>query len=231
MPRAFRVFRPAAVIDRARRRFVVPERRTIMSQHTRLRIAFAVLCLAGVGPAHAFAQSRFSLGVYGGVYSPLGRDPNLGTVGSSVERNNSFAGGARLTWWGPHVLGLEAVAGMTPASVKVAGAPVNGTRDQDILTAGLKLMAGLSPSVSPAGFHAGIGPAFIRRGTDAFSESGSISRLGVVAGGGVRLPLASRLYLRLDAEDYIYGGTLGDDSRTWNDLILSTGLSLQLGGR
>lgn len=202
-----------------------------MQHRVTLRTTFAVLCLAGVGPASLFAQSSLSLGVYGGVYSPLGRDPSLGTVGSSVERNNSFAGGARLTWWGPHVLGLEAVAGMTPASVEVAGAPVNGTRDQDILTAAFKLMAGLSPSVSPVGFHAGIGPAFIRRGTDAFSESGSRSKFGVVAGAGVRVPLASRLHLRLDAEDYIYGGKLGDDSRTWNDLILSTGLSLQLGGR
>lgn len=202
-----------------------------MQHRVTLRMTFAVLCLAGVGPASLFAQSSLSLGVYGGVYSPLGRDPSLGTVGSSVERNNSFAGGARLTWWGPHVLGLEAVAGMTPASVEVAGAPVNGTRDQDILTAAFKLMAGLSPSVSPVGFQAGIGPAFIRRGTEAFSESGSRSKFGVVAGAGVRVPLASRLHLRLDAEDYIYGGKLGDDSRTWNDLILSTGLSLQLGGR
>ncbi len=196
-----------------------------------LRIAFAALCLAGVGPARAAAQSSVSLGVYGGVYSPLGRDPSLGSVGSSVDRNNSFAGGARLTYWGPHIFGLEAVAGMTPAKVKVAGAPVNGTRNQDIITAGLKLMAGLGPTLSPVGFHAGIGPAFIRQGTDVFSESGSISRFGLVAGGGVRLPIASRLHLRVDAEDYIYGGRLGEDSRTWNDLVLSTGLSLQLGGR
>ena len=202
-----------------------------MQHRFALRIAFAALCLAGVGPARAVAQSSVSLGVYGGVYSPLGRDPSLGSVGSSVERNNSFAGGARLTYWGPSIFGLEAVAGLTPASVRLAGAPVNGTRNQDILTAGLKLMAGLGPSVSPVGFHAGIGPAFLRRGTDAFSASGSISRLGVVTGAGVRVPIASRLHLRLDAEDYIYGGKLGDESRTWNDLILSTGLSLQLGGR
>jgi len=202
-----------------------------MPDRTTLRITFAVLCLAGVGPAQAFAQGSVSLGIYGGVYSPLGQDPSLGSVGSSVERNNSFAGGARLTYWGPGIFGLEAVGGFTPARVEVAGAPVNSTRDQDILTAGLKLMAGLSPDISALGFHAGVGPAFIRRGNDAFTESGSISRFGVVAGAGVRLPIASRLELRVDAEDYIYGGKLGDDDRTWNDLILSTGLSLQLGGR
>lgn len=203
-----------------------------MSQHTTLRITFAVLCLAGAGPAHAFAQSSStSIGVYGGVYSPLGSDPSLATVGTRVDRNNSFAGGARLTYWGPGVLGLELEGGLSPASVDIAGAPINQSRDQDLLTVALKLMAGLSPVVAPLGFHIGVGPAFIRRNGDAFEESGSLSRFGAVAGGGVRFPVSSRLHLRFDAEDYIYGGKLGSDSRTWNDLVLSAGLSLQLGGR
>jgi opacity protein-like surface antigen len=201
-----------------------------MTQHTKLRITFAVLCLAGVGPAQAFAQSSTSFGVYGGIYSPLGRDPSLGGVGGSIDRNNSFAGGARLTFWGPGVFGVEAVGGFTPARVEVAGAPINQKRNQDILTAGLKLMAGLSPNVSPLGIHIGVGPAFIRRGGDAFSESDSKSRFGVVAGAGVRLPISSRVHIRVDAEDYIYGGSIGDTDKTWNDLVLSTGLSFQLGG-
>jgi hypothetical protein len=201
-----------------------------MTKQTTLRITFAVLCLGGVGPAHAFAQSSTSLGIYGGIYSPLGRDPDVSTVGASVERNNSFAGGARLTYWGSGALGLEAVGGFTPASVDVAGAPINRTRNQDVLTAGLKLMLGVSPAASPIGVHIGVGPAFIRRNTNAFQESGSLSRLGGVLGVGFRFPVASNLHLRLDAEDYMYGGRLGNDSRTWNDLILSTGLSIQLGG-
>jgi outer membrane protein with beta-barrel domain len=203
-----------------------------MSQTT-LRITFAVLCLAGAGPAHAFAQSSSStsIGVYGGVYSPLGSDPSLSTLGSRVNRNNSFAGGARLTYWSPGVLGFELEGGLTPASVDIAGAPINQSRDQDILTLALKLMAGLSPAIAPLGFHLGVGPAFIRRNGDAFEETGSISRFGVVAGGGIRVPVSSRLHLRFDAEDYIYGGKLGSDSRTWNDLVLSAGLSLRLGGR
>ncbi len=201
-----------------------------MSQHTKLRITFAVLCLAGVGPAQAFAQSSTTFGVYGGIYSPLGQDPSLSGVGGSIDRNNSFAGGARLTFWGPGIFGVEAVGGFTPAKVEIAGAPINETRNQDILTAGLKLMAGLSPSVSPLGIHVGVGPAFIRRGGDAFSESNSKSRFGVVAGAGIRLPVSSRVHIRVDAEDYIYGGSIGNTDKTWNDLILSTGLGFQLGG-
>lgn len=204
-----------------------------MSQQFTLRFTFAVLCLAGAGPVDAFAQgsSSTSFAVYGGVYSPLGGDPHLSTVGTQVDRNNSFAGGARLTYWGPGVLGLELVGGLTPAKVDVAGAPINRTRNQDVLTAAFKLMAGVSPVASPVGFHVGIGPAFIRRNSNAFEQSGSLSRFGVVAGAGFRFPIASRLHLRFDAEDYIYGGKLGADSRTWNDLVLSAGLSVQLGGQ
>ncbi|HSB55329.1 MAG TPA: outer membrane beta-barrel protein [Gemmatimonadales bacterium] len=203
-----------------------------MSQHTTLRLTFAVLIVAGAGPAHAFAQSSSTtVGVYGGLYSPLGSDPRLSTVGTQVDRNNSFVGGARLNYWGPGVLGLELEGGLTPAKVDVAGAPINRSRNQDILTVALRLMAGVSPAVSPLGFHLGVGPAFIRRNSDAFQQSGSLSRFGIVAGGGFRFPIASRLHLRFDAEDYIYGGKLGSDSKTWNDLVLSAGLGVQLGGR
>jgi hypothetical protein len=204
-----------------------------MSQRTTLRFTFAVLALAGAGPVHAFAQSSSSttFGIYGGLYSPLGNDPHLSSVGTQVDRNNSFVGGARLNYWGPGVLGFELSGGLTPARVDVAGAPINRSRNQDILTVALKLMAGVSPTTSPVGFHIGVGPAFIRRNSDAFQQSGSLSRFGLVAGGGLRFPIARRLHLRFDAEDYIYGGKLGSDSRTWNDLVLSAGIGVQLGGQ
>ncbi len=203
-----------------------------MSQHTKLRITFAVLCLAGVGPAQAFAQgqSTTSFGVYGGMYSPLGRDPSLSSVGGSVDRSNSFAFGARLSYWGPGVFGLEAVGGFTPAKVEIAGAPLNGERNQDVLTAALKLMLGITPSMSPVGFHIGAGPAFIRRGHDAFQESESRSHFGALVNAGIRLPMTSRIGIRVDAEDYVYGGHIVETSKTWNDLVLSAGLSFQLGG-
>lgn len=201
-----------------------------MSQHTKLRITFAVLCLAGVGPAQAFAQGSTSFGIYGGMYSPLGREPSFGSIGGSVDRSNSFAFGARLNYWGPGVFGLEAVGGFTPAKVQIAGAPLNGERNQDVLTAALKLMLGISPAVSPVGFHVGVGPAFIRRGHDALHESQSSSHFGAVANAGIRVPMTSRVHIRVDAEDYIYGGHIAETSKTWNDLVLSAGLGFELGG-
>jgi hypothetical protein len=113
-------------------------------------VGLLVASLFVAGPAPALAQS---LTLWGGVYSPLGSDVNLGAIGGSVQRNNSFAGGIRLTGWGSSILGVEAVGGYSPASVNVAGIRIdaedyiyNGdiggdkaTRNDLILSTGLSL--------------------------------------------------------------------------------------------
>jgi len=63
---------------------------------------------------------------------------------------------------------------------------------------------------------------------------------GAVIGGGVRLPVGKGFALRIDVEDYISQAkfTLDDgvqavasESQLQNDLVLSVGLAIQLGGR
>ena len=188
-------------------------------------VGLLVASLFVAGPAPAVAQS---LTLWGGVYSPLGSDVNLGAIGGSVQRNNSFAGGIRLTGWGSSILGVEAVGGYSPASVDVAGGTINGQRNLNVFAGGLKLMVGVSPKLSPLGIFLGAGPAVIRRGEDVTTESGSNTAFGGVIGAGLRVPFGSSLGLRIDAEDYIYNGDIGGDNATRNDLILSTGLSLGL---
>lgn len=193
-----------------------------------MTVAGLVSGLTAVGPASAFAQGGVALGLWGGVFSPLGSDIDLGGVGGQVERNNSFAGGARLTFWGGNILGLEAVAGLSPAKVNVAGATVNGTRNLDVFAGGLKLMLGVSPGASPVGFHIGAGPALIRRSHDVLDESESVTDLGGVIGAGLRFSVSPGLGLRFDAEDYMYNSDFGGNEETRNDLVLSAGLSIQL---
>jgi hypothetical protein len=191
-----------------------------------------VLLLLGsitiAGPAPARAQGSTSFTLWGGVYSPLGADPNLGAIGGQVERENSFAGGGRLTLWGRRLFGLEVVAGLTPAKVNVAGGVINGTRNLNVFAGGLKLMLGVSPAVSSVGFHLGAGPALKRRGEDVAPGSESHTDFGGVLGAGIRVPFSPRVALRLDAEDYIYSGSFGGNEGTRNDLILSTGISFGL---
>ncbi len=196
-------------------------------QHAFSRAAAAglVLGLAALAPTAAHAQGSTALTLFGGVYTPLGEDIDLGAVGGSVERNNSFAGGARLTFWGPGILGLEMTGAYSPAKVHVAGGVINEDRNLNAFFGSAKLMLGISPRLAPVGIHVGAGPAIIRRGEDVTAQSESQTDFGVVVGGGVRLPMTTGIAVRIDAEDYIYKSDFGDNDKTRNDLVLSAGLS------
>jgi outer membrane protein W len=199
-----------------------------------LRVAALSLALAGVAsmiPAGVNAQTRrqssTSLGVWAAMLSPRGLDPSASSVITSVERRNSFAGGARFTYWRNSNLGIEAVAGLSPVKVDVAGATVNETRSFNLFAAGVKLMVGLSPSMSPVGFHIGAGPAIVRRGHKMSSQSNIETNLGGVFGAGFRFPINPILGLRFDVEDYVSRGTIETEAKTQHDLITSAGLTIR----
>jgi len=150
-----------------------------MSIKRLLRVLAFGLVLAGLAtiiPSRIHAQnsheSSTSLGVWAAMSAPLNSDRSASLIATSINRRNSFAGGARLTFWGTNILGVEAVAGLTPAKV-VAGANINETRSLDVFAGGVKLMVGLSPSMSPVGFHVGAGPAIVRRGHYGLDQSTS----------------------------------------------------------
>lgn len=191
-------------------------------------VGLVVAGLITAEPAPAHAQGSTSIGIWGGAYTPLGKQVDVGQISGTVQRDNSFAGGGRLTLWGKRVMGLEAVAGISPAHVDVAGATVNGQRSLNVLAGGLKLMLGVSPAVSPFGLYVGAGPAIVRRGSDVTGQSDSKTAFGGVVGVGVRFPFTSGVSLRADAENYIYKGDIGGESGTRNDLMLSAGLSIGL---
>ena len=217
--RAAEVFRPLPFIN---------SRRGSRLASGALTIAL-MLGLAAM-PATVSAQSA-SIGAWGGVFTPLKTNPDLGSIGGTIERNNSFIGGARLTFWGSNILGLELVAGYSPAKVNIAGSTVNGDRNLNVFVGGAKLMLGLTPSVSPVGFHVGAGPALIRRGKDATDPQKSKTDLGAVVGAGLRFPISGGLGLRIDAEDYLYGGDFGGGKDFTNDLVVSAGLHIDVGGK
>lgn len=192
---------------------------------SRAAVAGLVLGLSALAPGAVRAQGSTALTLFGGVYTPLGEDIDLGAVGGSVERNNSFAGGARLSFWGPGILGLEVTGAYSPAKVHVAGGVINEDRNLNAFFGSAKLMLGISPKLAPVGFHVGAGPAVIRRGEDVTAQSESQTDFGVVVGGGVRLPMSTGIAVRIDAEDYIYKSNFGGNDETRNDLVLSAGLS------
>ena len=186
--------------------------------------------LATIIPSRVHAQnsheSSTSLGVWAAMSAPLGSDRSASLIGTSINRRNSFAGGARLTFWGTNILGVEAVAGLTPAKV-VAGANINETRSLDVFAGGVKLMVGLSPSMSPVGFHVGAGPAIVRRGHYGLDQSTSKTNLGGLFGAGFRFPINQTLGFRVDVEDYVYNASIEGKGKTQNDLITSAGLTIK----
>ncbi|HSR92050.1 MAG TPA: outer membrane beta-barrel protein [Gemmatimonadales bacterium] len=204
-----------------------------MSIKRLLRVLAFGLMLAGLAtiiPSLVHAQnsheSSTSLGVWAAMSAPLSSDRSASLIATSINRRNSFAGGARFTFWGTNILGVEAVAGLSPAKV-VAGANINETRSIDVFAGGVKLMVGLSPGMSPVGFHVGAGPAIVRRGHYGLDQSTSKTNLGGLFGAGFRFPINQTLGFRLDVEDYVYSASVDGKGKTQNDLITSAGLTIK----
>jgi Outer membrane protein beta-barrel domain len=168
-----------------------------MARGTRvLAGAFAFLVIGALSAAPAAAQSGFSVTPWAGAYIPTRN--HFSTVGQDISRDNSFIGGARLTFWGKSPIGLEFTGGFAPARVHISGTTINGDRNTQVFVGGAKLMLGLSPASSRVGIFLSGGPAIIRRGNDVARESQSVTDWGGVAGLGVRIPFSASVGLRLE---------------------------------
>lgn len=188
---------------------------------------FALVALIGaVAVAPAAAQGGFSVTPWAGAYIPTRN--SFSTVGQDISRDNSLIGGARLTFWGRSPIGLELTAGFAPARVRVSGTGtiINGERNTQVFVGAAKLMLGLSPATSRLGIFLSGGPSIIRTGHNVGLQSQSSTDLGGVVGLGIRIPFSASVGLRLDTEDYFYGGNFDGSRKFQNDLVLSAGLAI-----
>ena len=170
------------------------------------------------------AQSGFSVTPWAGAYVPTRNE--FRTVGSDIRRDNSLIMGARLTSWGRSPIGFELTGGFAPARVHVAGTTINEDRNTQVFVGGLKLMVGLSPANSRFGIFLSGGPSLIRRGQDVANNRESVTDWGGVVGLGFRIPFSPSVGLRLETEDYFYGGDFDGSRKFQNDLVLSAGLAI-----
>lgn len=171
------------------------------------------------------AQGSVSLTPWAGIYVPTSNE--FSVVDTDIKRNNSFIGGARLTFWGNSPLGLELTGGYSPANVEIAGGTINEDRNTNVFVGSAKLMLGISPASSAFGLYIGGGPALIRRGSDVTEEDESITDWGGVLGAGLRFPMGESVGLRIDVEDYLYNGDFDGSDDFQNDLVISAGLSFK----
>ena len=193
----------------------------------------ALLTAAGLMaalPNSASAQGGVDITPWAGAYVPTQNE--FSDIDNAVfERDVSVVGGARLTFWGTGILGLEATGGYAPA--KISGETINENGNTDLLLANARLLLALSPITNPVGFYIGAGPALITRGSNPFDDDRSSTDFGANVGVGFRFALgeSGRTALRLDFEDYLYNGDFGGGDEFQNDLVGSLGLSIALGGR
>lgn len=207
--------------------------RTGRSRETRSgRSALTVLMLAAVAvimtAVPARAQGGVNISPWAGVYMPT-RNHLSDLDNAAFKRDVSVIGGARLTFWGTGILGLEATGGYAPA--KISGETINET-NTNLAVGNVRLLLALSPVTNSVGFYVGAGPALLARGKNPFDDDRSRTDVGGTVGAGLRFALgeSGNSALRVDLEDYLYNGDFGGGDDFQNDLVASLGLSIALGG-
>jgi hypothetical protein len=195
---------------------------------TKLPAILLTAALSTAVPSAAKAQGGVALVPWAGAYIPTRN--KVSDLDNALSRDVSVIGGARLTFWGTGILGLEATGGYAPA--KVSGETINETNTNMLVASGRLLLA-VSPVTNRVGFYLGAGPALITRGHNPFDNNKSSTDFGGTAGVGFRFALgqSGNTAIRLDLEDLLYNGDFGGGDKFQNDLVTSIGLEIPLGGR
>ncbi len=180
------------------------------------------------GPTPAVAQGGVNIAPWAGVYIPT-KNKLSDLDNAAFHRDVSVIGGARLTFWGTGILGLEATGGYAPA--KVSGTTIN-EKNTDLALANVRLLLALTPATNPVSFYIGAGPAVLARGKNPLDDDRSRTDVGGTAGAGLRFGLgeSGNSAIRLDLEDYLYNGDFGGGDDFQNDLVASLAVSIALGG-
>ena len=178
----------------------------------------------GIHPivAHADDAAHGSLTPWAGMYVPTRN--HYSTVEGDIKRKSAFMYGGQMSWYPRGPLGLELAAGFSPARTQFAGATVNEFRNLDVFVASARLLVGVSPALSPVSVFAKAGPAYVRH-SDPRDPDKHLAEWGGVLGMGMRFPFTRAVGLRLDGEDYMYGGRFDGTRKFQNDLVFSAGVS------
>jgi hypothetical protein len=212
----------------------------------------------GLAPAISFvlafsaSAQQVEVAPFLGVVAPLSNvveeeDPLFGEFTANHAVGPVFGG--RVTVWFTDRLGVEGQAAyalsdgeveQNGASVECADAGLpDDCLDASIFFGAAKLLYRLGDPAAQLSAHLGGGPAVISRSGNAYDtfaiEEGKTD-IGGAVNLGVSFRVAPRLSIRVDAEDYISSAKFTDsfgvetDSKLQNDLTVTAGLQIALGG-
>jgi outer membrane protein W len=218
--------------------------------------AAALALLPGVVSAQAPGELVFTPLV--GLYAPATEIAKASVAGGglavtgTLKHQNAVAYGGTISYWLTDRAAIEGSAVYSPSHLKGSvtmnegGLPVTAAlSDKAYMWLGtVKVMMQLLPPESGFNMRLGVGPAVITRAGTAYKGDEDGKPTGLTNVGGAvslctRIPVTSKVGLRLRAEDYIYRSKVGWDAtipsdsytfgiRTNNDFVFSAGLQFFL---
>lgn len=213
-----------------------------------VRASVVLAALAVAVPAQGQGYGTWVFTPYIGAYVPTAdltkftsTDGGEALIGK-VKHDAGVALGGNLSYWFAERMGVEFGGAYAWSHADVSSNLESFNDHSYVLMGTAKMIFALLPPAGDVQLRFGVGPAIINRGGTAYKddegEFRGLTNVGGAASLCTRIPLTSRLSLRLRAEDYIYQSRLkfrdatdpGFDPRfdrkLQNDLVLSAGLQI-----
>lgn len=205
----------------------------------RHRLALAVAAAALAAPSLLAAQLRteltpFAASYYGVTHLGEGTGGPLAGNSFTVDQNNAFAAGVRLTVPVGGRLAIEGEFVYTGSGLSITEKDGFGPGlDGGISQSGRVMFGSLRAVISPRRSNLFLiaGPAIVTRGGDAWKgvNKSDITDFGGVVGLGIRASVTPRFRINFTAESYLYsfnGG--GTKSKFQSDILVSLGIPIAL---
>ncbi len=205
----------------------------------RQRLALAVAVVALAAPSLLAAQLRteftpFVASYYGVTHLGEGTGGPLAGNAFTVDQNNAFAAGARITLPVGGRLAIEGEFTYSASGLSIT--------EKDAITTGIDggasqkgnvMFGSIRAVISPrrSNLFLLVGPAIVTRGGDAWKgvKKSDITDFGGVVGLGIRASVTPRFRINFTAESYLYsfnGG--GTKSKFQSDILVSLGVPIAL---
>lgn len=197
-----------------------------------LIVALGALTALVAGTRPAVAQ-RVSLSPTVGVYIPTSELVKAAN-GEEFKQEVGLAVGGRLGLTISPRFGIETSVSYVPSNLRFTFGQAETTTDANLLLGTARATVHVIPWTQPVWLSLNGGVSMIKRGGEAYEAAEDDTDVGGVVGATVGFRLGSMLSFYVAAEDYIYGSriegtTLGDESRTQNDVQVAFGFGFPVG--
>lgn len=202
--------------------------------------SLVVLILVGAGlasvgsPSRLAAQAKLEFTPFAGLYIPTANV--IDQSGVTLKQKTTVAFGGRVAVWVSERIGVEGSFGFAPSGVKAETPLGSADTSASIVMASGRVLIGL-PSSGNTSYHLIVGGGIVSHGGAGYEGATGKTDIGGVVGAGARIKVGPSLRLRLDLEDNLFSAKfkepisgLETDSKFQNDLVISLGLAIPLGG-